>query len=215
MNIGVFDSGVGGQSVATALGVALPECDIIFLNDYANVPYGSKSESELFDLTLPKIEALAEQGCEIIVIACNSVSTTILPRLQKQIRVPLIGVEPMIEQACEMTKSGVIAVCATPTTLASQRYIDLCHHFATNKVVIEPDCSQWASMIENETIDRLKIELTVNDVLEQGADVIVLGCTHYHWIQSLITYVCGEKASVIQPEEWVIDQVKQELAQRS
>ncbi len=215
MNIGVFDSGVGGQSVATALGVAFPEHDIIFVNDNANVPYGTKTEEELFDLTLPRLKSLVDQGCKIIVVACNSVSTTILPKLQEQLGTPLIGVVPMVEQACEMTKSGIIAVCATPTTLSSRYYKDLCHKYATDKVVIEPDCSQWASMIENETIDRLKIEMVVSDAIEQGADVVVLGCTHYHWIQSLISYVCGEKAAVIQPEMWVVDQVKQALAQNS
>lgn len=211
-NIGVFDSGVGGQSVATAISLALPEDDVIFINDSLNVPYGTKTEDGLYELALPKLEKLAGQGCKVIVIACNSVSTTILDELQKDISVPLIGVEPLIKQAVERSSSKVIAVCATPRTLASSRYKELCAQYAHNSVVIEPDCSEWALMIENDAIDRAKIRVAVDDVIQQGADTIVLGCTHYHWIESLIRSIANGKAQIIQPEEFIVGEVKQALS---
>jgi glutamate racemase len=213
--IGVFDSGVGGQSVATAIGLGLPDDDVIFVNDSLNVPYGTKTEDELYEMALPKLQQLADQGCRVIVIACNSVSTTILDKLQKDISVPLIGVEPLIEQAVEKSSSKVIAVCATPRTLASSRYKELCAQYAVDSVVVEPDCSEWALMIENDAIDRAKIKIAIEDVIQQGADTIVLGCTHYHWIESLIRSIANGKAQIIQPEEFIVGEVRQALLQLS
>jgi len=213
MKIGVFDSGVGGQAVATSIGLALPEEDVIFINDHENVPYGTKTELQLLEFTRPKLQNLTAQGCKVIVIACNSVSTTILDQLQSEFTVPLIGVEPMVEEAVNRSKSKVITVCATPRTLKSKRYGQLCQEYAGETAIIEPDCSEWADMIENQSIDRLKIELTIRDTLEQGADVIVLGCTHYHWIQALIASVCEERATIVQPEQHIIKKVKTTLEQ--
>lgn len=199
--------------MATAIGVALPDHDVVFVNDNANVPYGTKTEEQLLEFTLPKLMELSDQRCAVIVIACNSVSTTILDQLQKEIAVPLIGVEPMVKQACEATKKGVVAVCATPMTLKSHRYKQLCKENAGDKVIIEPDCSQWAFMIERDALDRKLIEMAIMDTLEQGADVIVLGCTHYHWIESLIKSIAGTRAVVLQPEESIIEEVKLALEQ--
>lgn len=212
--IGVFDSGIGGQSVATAIGVALPEDDVVFVNDPENVPYGIKTEDQLYTLALPRLKELAGSGCEVIVIACNSVSTTILGRLQKEISVPLIGVEPRIEEALGKSKSKIIAVCATPRTLASSRYKQLCHEYAKDAVIIEPDCSEWALMIERDAIDRAKIKMAIEDTVQQGADVIVLGCTHYHWIESLIHSIANGEAYVLQPEQFIVREVQQVLSRQ-
>lgn len=214
-NIGVFDSGVGGQSVATAISLALPDDDVIFINDHENVPYGTKSESELYNLALPKLQQLLEKDCEIIVIACNSVSTTIIDQLREALPVELIGVEPMVKEAANISKQEIIAVCATPATLASARYRELCREYANPTVVLEPDCSEWAFMIENDAIDRARITHTIEDVLAQGADVIVLGCTHYHWVESLIKTVVGNKAMVLQPEPTIIEHVRLALGRTS
>lgn len=209
--IGVFDSGVGGQSVATAIGLALPDDDVIFVHDHENVPYGTKTADELFELSLPKLRELAENGSEVIVIACNSVSTTILDRLKSEINVPLIGVEPMVGEAARQSKNKVVAVCATPLTLASERYRRLRLEHANPIALIEPDCSEWAYMIEQDMVDRARVSHTIEDAIEQGADVIVLGCTHYHWIESLIKSIAGNRAVVLQPEQTIIGQVKQVL----
>lgn len=212
--IGVFDSGIGGQSVAKAIGGALPEDDVLFVNDPENVPYGTKTEDQLYSLALPKLKELADSGCEVIVIACNSVSTTILGRLQQDINVPLIGVEPRIEEALGKSKSKIIAVCATPRTLASARYKQLCHEHAKDAVIIEPDCSEWALMIERDAIDRAKIKMAIEDTVQQGADVIVLGCTHYHWIESLIHSIANGEAYVLQPEKFIVREVQQVLSRQ-
>ena len=206
--IGVFDSGVGGLSVAHAIQVALPDAEVLFINDHDNVPYGTKSPELLLELVQPILNALSDEGCEVIVIACNTVSTTIIKQLQAVISTPLIPMEPMVKAAAELTKSGTIAVCATPTTLASQRYKWLKDNFAAKVQVLEPDCSDWSSMIENDKIDRQQITDRIEAVCQRGADVIVLGCTHYHWIEDLIDRLADGRAKVLQPEQLVIDQLR-------
>jgi glutamate racemase len=211
--VGVFDSGAGGKSVADAISGGIEDVEVIYESDPANVPYGTKTKQELLTLTRPKIKSLANKKCEIIVIACNSVSTTVIDQLKTETNVPLIGVEPMVEEASNLTKSGVIAVCATPRTLTSHRYEQLRAKYAQNIVVIEPDCSQWALMIEQDAIDRASIKLTIQDAVEQDADVIVLACTHYHWIESLIVDACKNRAVVLQPEKKIIERLKLVLKQ--
>ena len=213
MKVGVFDSGVGGLSVANAISKAIPDLDVILREDKGNLPYGNKQPAELYKLVKPILDEMLLSGCEIIVIACNTVSTTIIKELRDHIDVPLIAIEPMIKPASEQTKSGTIAVCATPTTLRSERYAYLKKEYADNITVLEPDCSDWAAMIEGNNIYRKVIENSINSVLNNGADVIVLACTHYHWIEEEIETIAVGRAKVLQPEQAIIRQLKRVLEQ--
>ncbi len=213
MKIGVFDSGVGGESVANAISKALPACDVVLRQDKANLPYGTKSPEELRDLVEPILQMLVDEGCAVIVVACNSVTTTVIEDLRKIITVPLIGMEPMVKPAAELSKNKVIAVCATPTTLASARYAWLKETYAKSVNVIEPDCSDWTAMIESKHIDRQKIHGQIEAACAADADVIVLGCTHYHWIEDVITETAAGRAVVLQPEVPVIAELKRVLEQ--
>lgn len=204
MKIGVFDSGVGGLSVARAVQAAFPEHQVLYADDHKHVPYGTRPPAEILALAEPILEALVVEGCAVLVIACNTVSTTILHDLKKTLTVPLVAVEPMVKAAAGLTKSGVIAVCATPTTLSSRRYAELKQSHAKKLTVLEPDCSDWAGMIENSALDEKHLAERISGVLEQGAYVIVLGCTHYHWIEADIYKLAAGKAVVIQPEATVV-----------
>jgi glutamate racemase len=215
MRIGVFDSGIGGLSVANAIKKQLPEAEVIFINDSKNVPYGTKEPEVLVELVTPILMSLVEKGCEVIVIACNTVTTTIINTLRKTITVPLIGMEPMVKPAAALTKTGVIAVCATPTTLASARYKRLKNDYAEGITVLEPDCSKWAQLIEKNSLDTASISNVVEEILHKNADVIVLGCTHYHWIEEIIKKHAGKKALVLQPEQPVIQELMRVLARLS
>ncbi len=213
MKIGVFDSGIGGLSVAKAIEQAMPDSTVKFVNDKTNVPYGTKTHDELLKLVLPILADLAKD-CAVIVVACNTVSTTLIEELRKHIPVPLIAMEPMIKPAAKQTKAGIIAVCATPTTLASQRYKWLKDTYAKNVKVIEPNCSDWSYMIETKQLDHDKINQRINEACQQGADIIVLGCTHYHWIEEDIQKIASMTgAQVIQPEQAIIKQLKRVLSQ--
>jgi glutamate racemase len=208
MKIGVFDSGVGGLSVAHAIEKALPDDDVIFRNDHDHVPYGSRDPEEIFGFIQPIFQGLIDDGCQVIVVACNTVSTTLIIPLREMFSVPLIAMEPMVKPAAEKTKSHVIAVCATPATLHSTRYAWLKETYAQGLTVLEPDCSDWSAMIESNSIDQKKIAVRINSVLDQKADVIVLGCTHYHWIESEIKEIANGRADVLQPEQPVIAQLR-------
>jgi glutamate racemase len=119
----------------------------------------------------------------------------------------------MVESACLLTKTKIIAVCATPTTLASTRYHELIKLYGNEVKILEPDCSDWSAMIEHNQIDDEKITSRVNKAIEQNADVIVLGCTHYHWIEDRIKQLATTNAVVLQPEQDIINELRQVLEQ--
>ncbi len=215
MKIGVFDSGVGGLSVINAIKKELPQLEIIYKDDKVHLPYGSRTVKEIHGFVKPIFQQFMNEGCQVIVIACNTVTTNLIESLRQEFDVPMVGMEPAIKPAAEATRSGIITVCATPRTLASKRYAWLKYQFARNLEVLEPDCSDWALMIENNELEREKIAKTINDVCQQGADQIVLGCTHYHWIEGLILQASEGRATVIQPEQPVITQLKTVLTQIS
>ena len=212
MKIGVFDSGVGGKAVAQAIEDELPDLDIMVREDHENLPYGNKTPAQLLELVTPIFASMVDAGCQVIVVACNTVTTTIICQLRQRFSVPLVAVEPMVKPAAAHTKTGIIAVCATPTTLKSARYQWLKDTYAADKTVLEPDCSDWAAMIEDDHIDGATIAARIQEVLNQGADVVVLGCTHYHWIEHQIRILCAGRAKVLQPEKPVIAQLKRVLA---
>lgn len=213
MKIGVFDSGKGGKSVAEAIARDMPHLDVVFRDDSVHLPYGSKSPDEIYGYVIPILNTLIEEGCAVIVIACNTVSTTLIERLRAELAVPLVAVEPMVKPAAEISQTGIFAVCATPTTLSSDRYAWLKSTYAHDIKVIEPDCSNWAAMIEDNALNREQISSQIETVIDQGADVIVLGCTHYHWIEQDIQEIAQNRAIVIQPEPAIIEQLKRVLAQ--
>lgn len=213
MKIGVFDSGVGGKSVANAIKKSFKEHEIILREDKKNLPYGTKSKTELFILVSPIILEMVDEGCQLIVIACNTVTTNLIAELREISKVPLIGIEPMLKPASKLTKTNSIAVFATPMTLNSGRYKWLKENYCNNVAVYEPDCSKWATMIEGSDIQVDQIEKNVKLALDNNADVIVLGCTHYHWIQDLVHKIADGKAKVIQPEDAIVSRVSTMLEQ--
>jgi len=213
IKIGVFDSGAGGIHVAEAIQKALPEHQVLYMEDREHVPYGTRPIEEIHRFVKPILQALVDEGCQVIVVACNTVTTNLISRLRKEFDIPLVGMEPAVKPAAAATKTGIIAVCATPRTLSSARYSQLKKEYATGIRVLEPDCSDWALMIENNSIEREKVAENIENMIKKGADQIVLGCTHYHWIEELIKEIADGRAVVIQPEEPVIRQLKTVLAQ--
>lgn len=212
VRIGVFDSGVGGLSVANAVRAALPDVEIVLRQDKEHVPYGLRQPAELLELVTPIFQDMVDEGCRVIVVACNTVTTTLIERLRELFSVPLVAVEPMVKPAARLTASKIVAVCATPTTLASPGYAELKDKYARGITVLEPDCGDWPAMIEHDRIDEKIVDERINGVLDKGADVIVLACTHYHWIEDEIRELVKGRAKVIQPEAAIIEQLKRVLA---
>lgn len=213
MHIGVFDSGIGGEAIAHALATTFPTATIRVVSDKSHMPYGDRTPDEITTLTDKAIQPLLAQS-DIIVIACNTATTTALPTLRKKYpEQHFIGIEPMIKPAAASTKTGIIAVCATPTTLASARYNELKAKFAPHLTVIEPDCREWAFLIENNQINRSHIKKVVDTCRAAGADVIVLGCTHYHWIKDEIISEAGPEITVLEPSEAIGARIRSVLEQ--
>jgi len=210
---GVFDSGVGGLSVANAIGRELPDLEIILKEDKQHLPYGSRDIEEIHGFIRPIFQEFIDEGCKAVVVACNTVTTNLISQLRQEFPIPMVGMEPMLKPAAERTKTGTIAVFATPRTLGSQRYAWLKGEYAKGMDILEPDCSDWALMIENNSLEREKVAKTIEDVINRGADEIVLGCTHYHWIEELVKKIADGRADVIQPEKPTIEQLKRVLRQ--
>jgi glutamate racemase len=213
VRIGVFDSGVGGLSVANAIERALPEHGVVFRDDAGHVPYGTRELQEIYGFSEPIVRQLIEEdGADVVVIACNTVTTNFITRLREEFRVPLVGMEPSVKPAAEASLTGTITVCATPRTLESPRYAWLKETFASSVRVLEPDCSDWSSMIESNRVNVRHIAEIVDASIAEGSDQIVLGCTHYHWIEDTIRACADGRASVLQPEQPVIEQLQRVLA---
>lgn len=200
MNIGVFDSGIGGEAVANSLRNYFPEAKITVVNDRENLPYGDKTSHQIRLLTDAAIQPLL--GSDVIVIACNSATTAAIEFLRgKYINQKFIGIEPMIKPALNLTKTRIIGVCATPATLGSNSYRMLKDKYARNYQVVEPDCSNWAQMIENNDLNNSEVITVLDEMIANQVDVIVLGCTHYHWIKELIVEYVGPDIQVLEPSE--------------
>lgn len=215
MKLGVFDSGIGGEAVAAALQNTFPDASMLIVNDKANVPYGGKSPSEVIRLTDAAIQPLLSAQCDVIVLACNTATAAAIETLRG--RYPsqkFIGIEPMIKPAAALTKTNTIAVCATPATLASNRYHNLVARYAADIKIIEPDCSDWAYLIEHSQINHEHIAAVIESVINEGADVIILGCTHYHWIKDDIISLTRGRAVVLEPSEAIGQRVAQLLQLR-
>lgn len=212
MRIGVFDSGIGGAIVAGELQKAFPDAEMLVENDHENVPYGTKTAEEITKLTDTAIQPLLRAACDVIVIACNTATAVAIDALRA--RYPserFIGLEPMVKPAPSLSTSGVIAIFATPATLLSERYMNAKRLYANIVRVVEPDCSDWASLIESNEISRAHIETVVNQCIRENADVVILGCTHYHWIKEDIVTMLDGKARVLEPTDAIVRRVKELL----
>jgi glutamate racemase len=210
MKLGVFDSGIGGEAVAAALRITFPDATIHTVNDRKNVPYGNKPAGEVIQLTDAAIQPLLRDDCDVIILACNTATALAIATLRRRYPTQkFIGIEPMIKTAAALTKTKTIAVCATPATLGSQRYHTLIEKYGHDLKIIEPDCSTWAYMIENNQLNNSIIEDTITALCAENVDVIVLGCTHYHWIKDLIIAIAKDRATVIEPSEAIGRRVQQ------
>lgn len=213
MRIGVFDSGIGGEAVARKLQDLLPDAEIMSVNDHDHVPYGTKTPDEIITLTTAAIQPLISKSCDAIVIACNTATTVAIRSLRQTYPATnFIGIEPMIKPAATMTKTGSIAVFATPQTLLSPRYHELKHTWAKNINVIEPDCHDWAELIENGKSNDIPVERTIATLVDKNVDVVVLGCTHYHRIKERIADAAGQHVTILEPTDAIAGRIKSLLA---
>lgn len=187
----------------------IPFAEIILVNDREHVPYGNRNSNEIIKLTKSAIKPLLNKKCDSIIIACNTATTVAISSLRLSYPdVNFIGIEPMIKPAALTTKTKCIAVCATTGTLKSDRYLSLKKSWTKNIKVIEPNCSNWASLIENNKSDEINVTDIVKSLIDKNVDVIVLACTHYHWIKQRIVNAAGVRIKVLEPSDAIAERLK-------
>jgi len=188
--IGVFDSGLGGLSVLKAIRKTLPNENLIYIADNKYVPYGNREEDELKERAFQITQFFTAIPVKAIVVACNTATATTIQYLRDQFELPIIGVEPGIKPACEITNSGEVGVMATAGTLSSQKYENLKNLHGKDVTVHEHACEGLVAAIESEYPDfdeTLKIiKNIIVEFREKNVDAVVLGCTHYPLIERLI-----------------------------
>ncbi|WP_198263258.1 glutamate racemase [sulfur-oxidizing endosymbiont of Gigantopelta aegis] len=215
--IGIFDSGVGGLSVLQHIQQLSPSENIIYVADSGHAPYGCKAEVFIEQRSRIITEYLLSQGAKAIVIACNTATASIIERFRQDYGIPFIGVEPGIKPAIAVTKNNTIGVMATAATLASERYQELTQRYASDVNLINQSCPGLADQVEaglldsHETITLLKQYLA--SLLAQQVDTIVLGCTHYSFLQAQIRNIVGQEIHLVDPSLAIAEQLERVLLQ--
>ncbi|MBP1692648.1 MAG: murI [Chloroflexi bacterium] len=214
--IGIFDSGIGGLSVLRAILREPINRPIIYLADQAHVPYGQRSLADVRQFSQDISSYLIDQGCKIIVVACNTASAAALYSLRMSFpEVPFVGMEPAVKPAAEQTRSGVVGVLATPATFQGVLYASVVERFAGNVQLLQATCPGLVEQIEAGRLDspetREILSTALGPMLDQGIDTIVLGCTHYPFVIPLIQEIAGPTMRVIDPAPAIARQVRRVL----
>ena len=218
--IGVFDSGIGGLTVARALFELLPNEDIIYLGDSARLPYGTKSKETVILYSIECLKFLLSKKVKMVVVACNTASSVAVPFLQKITKVPVIGVIiPGSEAAVKATKNNRIGIIGTRGTINSGSYCKLINKINSNIKVYSEACSLFVQLAEDGWTDNEIAELTAKEYLtgfkKQRVDTMILGCTHYPILKKAIGNVLGSKIKLIDSGEETAKEVKYILAKRN
>jgi len=197
--IGVFDSGLGGLTAVRRLKKILPNEDIIYFGDTGRVPYGTRSFETIKKYACDDMNFLLTNNVKAVLVACGTVSSTALELLKETFDVPVIGVvEPASIRACELSKSGKIAVLATPSTISTKAYDHAIAAIRHDSLVLGVGCPMFVPLVENGYTDKdnpvtkLIAEEYVSKLSEFSPDVIILGCTHYPIIKDTVKK-CAEK----------------------
>jgi glutamate racemase len=212
--IGVFDSGLGGLTVAHAIMRRLPHESLIYFGDTARVPYGPKSPDTVRRYSREIAAFLLDQGVKAIVVACNTATAHALPMLRDELDVPVLGVvEPGARAAVRASKSGRIGVIATEGTIRSGAYVRAIRQASPDAQVTALACPLFVPLVEegwtHHDATRLIAREYLEPFVEQGVDTLVLGCTHYPLLKPLIAQVVGPDVRLIDSaEETAADTVR-------
>ncbi|HXF94782.1 MAG TPA: glutamate racemase [Gemmatimonadales bacterium] len=217
--LGIFDSGIGGLTVARALFERLPRESVIYFGDTARVPYGPKSPDTVRRYSAEILAYLLHQGVKAVVVACNTSTAHALDELRRGAPVPVIGViEPGARAAVRATRTGHVGVIGTAGTIASGAYERAIRHFGRDVAVHARPCPLFVPLVEEGWFDHPATELIAREYLTPlraaGVDVLVLGCTHYPLLKPLLTRVMGPGVALVDSAEETARAAAQELEAR-
>lgn len=210
--IGVFDSGVGGLTVVRTLLEKLPQESFIYYGDTAHVPYGSKSEEQLFSYAHKIISYLIGRNVKAIIVACGTSSSVTLPVISQQYDLPLLGVvKAGARTAARLSHNGKIGVLATRATVNTLAYTQHIREINPGLEVLEVACPRFVPLVEDGRLEgretREAVSEYLNPLMEKGVDTIVLGCTHYPFLAPLIQEYAGQEIKLVDPACETIDEL--------
>lgn len=216
--IGVYDSGMGGLTVWREVRRALPEESLVFLGDGKNCPYGSRPREEIRQLADAAVARLVgEEGCKMVVVACNTATAAAIDFLRaKYAPMPLVGMEPAVKPACLATKSGVVGVLATERSLDGDLFRRTAARYGSGIEVVTAAGRGFVELVESDREHTPEAEACVRaavaEMLDRGADQIVLGCTHYPFLLPVLRRVlAGRDVAIVDPSPAVARRVVQLL----
>ncbi|MEW6693547.1 MAG: glutamate racemase [Pseudomonadota bacterium] len=216
--VGVFDSGVGGLSVLLEIRRQLPAERLIYVADSGHAPYGDKPPAYVQARAEHILAQLRRAGCKAVVVACNTVTGLSIQALrERHPDWPIVAIEPAVKPAVALTRSGIVGVLATRNTVASPGLARLVAAHAAGVRVLPQACPGWVERVERGELDGSETEAAVaqqvRPLLAVGADVLVLGCTHYPFLRPVIERVAGPSVTVLDPAPAVARELARRLAQ--
>ncbi len=216
--IGVFDSGYGGLTILQEIRQAMPDYDYIYLGDNARAPYGTRSFDIVYRFTLEAVKYLFEQGCHLVILACNTASAKALRSIQQN-DLPLIDpnrrvlgvIRPTVEKIGEISRNGNIGIFGTPGTVQSQSYDMEIAKLHPDFHTYSQGCPMWVPLVENREADKpgadYFVKQEVNNLFNKQSDIdtVILACTHYPLLYKKIRQYVPESAEVIKQGEIIAD----------
>ena len=216
--IGIMDSGVGGISVLKHIRALLPHEDLMYVADSLYAPYGNKTAAEIIARCMILADFLMSQNVKALVVACNTATAAAIDELRETFDIPIIGMEPAVKPAAEASKNGIIGVLATVGTLKSAQFAALLESYGRNVKVVTQACVGLVECIERGELDTPETKALIRHytapLLAEGADTIVLGCTHYPFVKHVIQDVVGDKITLIDTGAAVAKQLKRQLKEK-
>ena len=216
--IGVMDSGVGGISVLKHIHALLPHENLIYFADSKYAPYGNKTPQEITARCMEIADFLIAKNVKAIVVACNTATAAAIDTLRETFDMPIIGMEPAVKAAAAASNNGVIGVLATVGTLKSAQFAALLEDYGRNVKVVTQGCTGLVECIERGELDTPETKALIRQytapLLAEGADTIVLGCTHYPFIAHVIQEVVDDKITLIDTGAAVAKQLKRQLQEK-
>jgi glutamate racemase len=213
--IGIFDSGLGGLSVLRAIRAQLPDEALLYVADSLHAPYGLRDNEFISERTLAIGAWLVAQGAKALVVACNTATAESIALARSRLAVPIIGVEPGIKPAASQSKTRVAGVLATQVTLRSERFRSLIERYAADCRFI---CQPGHGLVE--AVERCEIDTPevrallagyIEPMLAAGADTLVLGCTHYPFLDAAIRDLCGARVALVDTSVAIARQLERVL----
>jgi glutamate racemase len=214
--IAIFDSGVGGLSIAQCMKQQLPHENLLYVADTLYAPYGEKSAQFIQQRLNEIAQWCIARNVKAIVVACNTATVNAIDQLRRNISIPVIGVEPAIKPAASLSKNKKIAVLVTKATAENQRFLALVAQYSYNSDVTIQPCPGLVELIEQDKKNSLECKLLLSSyltpLLDKGVDTIVLGCTHYPLVTEQISEICGDGVVIMETAQPVTEQLKRQLA---